>query len=67
MTNGTKLRDETLYLMRYRPVILTQIQIAKDTGLTVDWLSKFQNGKIDNPGVVYVEILNEYLKNYKVD
>lgn len=60
----TKLRDETRGLLKNRPASLTNTKIAEDLNISIDWLTKFRDGKIENPGVVTIESLNVYLKNY---
>lgn len=56
-----KLLDRTLELVRNRPVTLTYEELAKRTGLNVYWIRLFARGKIDNPGVVHVCRLYEFL------
>lgn len=66
----TALRDETRKLLLHRPYTLHLAAIAKavttpDHEVTEAWLKKFGQGKINNPGVITICALNEYLKNYK--
>lgn len=66
----TALRDETRKLLLHRPCTLHLAAIAKavstsDHEVTEAWLKKFGQGKINNPGVITICALNEYLKNYK--
>jgi len=40
-------------------------EIARDTGLGKEWLSKLSRGLITDPGVSKIERLHEYLKSNK--
>jgi hypothetical protein len=54
------LLDSTLDMLRehkrYR-------QIAEDTGLGYEWLTKLAQGRIPDPGVKRIETLHAYLAN----
>lgn len=65
MNTAPQILEETRQLLLNRPVHLTLVKIAEVTELSESWLSKFGRGEIENPGVVTVYRLNEYLKNYK--
>lgn len=65
MNLSTNFVEETRDLLLNRPVHLTLVRIAEDTGLSHSWLQKFGGGKIENPGVNTLFTLNEYLKNLK--
>lgn len=62
----TEMRDKTLVLLRNRPEWMTFSKIAGETGLAVSWLSAFRNGKIENPGVNFIETLYNYLTTMRV-
>lgn len=55
------LLDETLILLRNRPVTLELKQIAQAIDVSANWLSMLHKGNIDNPGVVYIQKLHDYL------
>lgn len=61
MLKVTSLRDSTRQMLIDRPASVSASTIAKDLGVSVDWLHKFAQGKIPNPGVVTVESLHTYL------
>lgn len=65
MTNITNLRDQTRLALNNRPASLTFAEICKELNVSESWLRLFSRGKIENPGVVTIETLNEFLKNYK--
>lgn len=65
MTNVTTWRDKTRELLNNRPVSLTIEQIAKELNVSAAWIRMFARNKIENPGIVTVQTLNEFLKNYK--
>lgn len=65
MTNVTNLRDRTRLALNNRPASLTLAEICKELSVSESWLRLFSRGKIENPGVVTIETLNEFLKNYK--
>ena len=62
---ATSWRDQPLELLRDRPRDLTYRTISNDTGLPETWILGFAIGRSDNPGVVYVETLFNYLSNRK--
>lgn len=64
MDNSTKLRDETRELLVNRPAVLAISKIAEETEISESWLNTFARGAIENPGVVTICKLNEYLTNY---
>jgi transcriptional regulator with XRE-family HTH domain len=64
MAEPTKLRDETRELLKNRPATLEIKTIAADLGVSVGWLNQFARGKIENPGVVTICALNNYLSNF---
>lgn len=59
------LLDETLILLKNRPVTLELKQIAKAIDVSPNWLSMLVNNKIDNPGVVSIQKLHDYLVSKK--
>lgn len=61
----SKFRDETRDLLNDRPASLSISAIAEATGVSEAWLNMFRRGEINNPGVVTVETINVFLKNYK--
>lgn len=65
MTPVTSLRDETIALYRNRAASLRVGDVAKAVDVSTHWLRKFAAGEIPNPGVVHVETLNRFLKDYK--
>ena len=69
MLKNTKLatgwRDETIKLLRNRPVYITMERIAKETGLQVPWLSMLHRGKITHPSINMMQTLHEYLISIK--
>lgn len=62
MSEITTFRDNTRTLLLNRPASLTIATIAKDINVSTAWLNMFARGKIDNPGVVTIETLHNYLK-----
>lgn len=64
MDLSTKLRDETRDLLCNRPASLSIGQIARDLEIAESWLNTFRRGEIENPGVVTICKLKEYLTNY---
>jgi|WetSurMetagenome_2_1015567.scaffolds.fasta_scaffold1315940_1 hypothetical protein len=54
------LYQQTLNLIRNRPVHLTLIKISQDTNIPKNWLSAFTLGKID-PKFQRLQELNDYL------
>jgi GTP-sensing pleiotropic transcriptional regulator CodY len=65
MTKLISWRDETISLLKNRPASLTTQTIADELGLTKSWVNLMAAGKIENPGVIHVQKLNEFLKAYK--
>ena len=65
MKRSTLWRDDTIRLLRDRPASLTTDMIADHIGVTRSWLNLLVAGKIQNPGVVYIESLNKFLTEYK--
>lgn len=61
MERVTTLRDETKELFLTRPANLSKKTIAENVGVSVRWLERFASGDIENPGVVTVETLKDYL------
>ena len=59
------LLDETLFLLKNRPVTLELKQIAQAINVSPNWLSMLNNGKIENPGIVYIQKLHDYLVSKK--
>ena len=55
------LLDETLLLLRNRPVTLELKQIAQAIDVSPNWLSMLNKGNIDNPGIVGIQKLHDYL------
>lgn len=55
------LLDETLLLLRNRPVTLELKQIAQAIDVSPNWLSMLNKGNINNPGVVGIQKLHDYL------
>lgn len=59
----TRFRDRALSLMARRSRLITRTKMAQDLGISVSWLSQFENGGIPNPGVNFVEAIIEYLSD----
>lgn len=55
--------EDTYRRLAEAPRWITFSQIAQDTGLQVSWLSAFAAKKINEPGIVKVQCLHEYLSN----
>jgi predicted transcriptional regulator len=55
------LLERTRAMLEATPRSLKAKDIAKATGLSEAWLSRFHAGKIPNPGVVQVQTLYDYL------
>lgn len=55
------LLEEARDALKSAPRHLTYTRIAKDTGLTVSWLSDFANDKLQDYGIKKVEMLSDYL------
>lgn len=67
-----KIKEKSLYLytlelLQNRSAKLQLKIIADETGLSEDWLSKFNLGKSRNPSVNAVQILFEYLTKSELD
>mgnify|MGYP001603848455 CR=1 FL=1 len=63
---NTSLHDKTLDLLQNRSVQLTLKQISEDTGITENWLSRYNQDQVKNPSVNLVQTLYEYLTNSKL-
>lgn len=61
MDHKMTLYERTLELLRGRPEELTLSKICKETGLKIDWIAKFVQGKVTDPSVNKVQKLYEYL------
>ncbi len=61
------LFNKTLNLLRNRPKWMSFTTIEKETGISKDWLKKFSQGKISNPGVNTIQELYEYLSGDYLD
>lgn len=57
------LLERTISLLEHAPRRLKLKDIARATGLGESWLSRFQRGHFDNPGVKHIQILHDYLAN----
>jgi len=57
--NNKTLLDLTKRLLKDSPLTLREISVGADVGY--EWLSKFAQGRIDNPGVKTVQNLHDYL------
>ena len=40
--------------------------VAKGSGISISWLSKYSRGEIPNPGYVTLQRLGDYLKKQKL-
>ena len=58
---GTKFREKTLKLLRDRPASMNLKEVAEGSGLNEAWIRSFHQGKVNNPSVVFIEILYEFL------
>ena len=45
-----------------KPKERTLVEVSEACGVSVGWLKQLLAGKIDNPGILYVEAVSEYLK-----
>ena len=61
----TSLLDRTRALLKRKPDDLTYSAIAKATGVSVAWISRFADDKIPNPGVRQVQAIFDYLDGRK--
>ncbi len=59
------LLEETLILLRNRPVTLELKQIAQAIDVSPNWLSMLNKDKIENPGIVGIQKLHDYLVSKK--
>ncbi len=57
----TPLLERTIALLENAPRSLKAKDIAKASGVSEAWLSRFGKGKIANPGVVQVQAVYNYL------
>lgn len=58
----SKLLEDTHKLLEALPRSVSLIEIAKNTGLKITWLSALSRNQINDPGVKKVEKLHNYLK-----
>ncbi|OHD25426.1 MAG: hypothetical protein A2Y38_12760 [Spirochaetes bacterium GWB1_59_5] len=65
MASEQSWRDIARNLLNERPASLKMETIAKDIGVSSAWLRMFARGEINNPGVMTIQELTVYLKNYK--
>jgi hypothetical protein len=63
----SKLEAKTRELLFALPRSVHFKEVAKDTGLTENWIGMFLSGKIPNPGAGRVETLYEYLAKKPLD
>jgi len=59
----TNFRDNTLILLRNRPVWLTLKLISDETTIPEGWLKMFSQNKIIDPSVNRIETLKNYLES----
>lgn len=59
----TSLRSKTYELLKNRNNLLTLKKITEDTGISEQWLSRFNQNQIKNPSVDIVQTLYQYLTN----
>lgn len=45
-----------------KPKEKTLVEVSEATGVSVGWLKQLLAGNIDNPGILYIESVSEYLK-----
>lgn len=57
----TSLLERTRTLLKCKPSTLTYSAIAKSTGVSVAWISRFADDKIPNPGVNQVQAIFDYM------
>lgn len=62
----TSLLERTRALLVSKPDTLTYSAIAKATGVSVAWLSRFADDKIPNPGVRQVQAIFDYFEGRNV-
>ena len=63
MSGMSDLYDETMTLLQQAPK--TRREIAKGAGVGLEWLTKFAQGRIPDPGIRRVEKLRAYLSQEK--
>lgn len=61
------LLEKTIQLINERPYNIKLADIAKATGTTTVWLSKLANGGMNDPSVVKVQAVYEFLSNKKLE
>lgn len=57
----TSLLERTRSLLKHKPSTLTYSAIAKATGVSIAWISRFADDKIPNPGVNQVQAIFDYM------
>lgn len=57
------LYERTLHLVRNAPRSLSYTDMSKGSGLSIGWISRFADGKFDDPGVKKVQSLHDFLSN----
>ena len=55
------LFEQTLKLIKHRPASVSIKQIARDTGISYNWLSSFHQEKIPDPKFNRLQTLHDYL------
>ncbi|WLJ71214.1 hypothetical protein [Sphingomonas phage Birtae] len=60
-TDSVPLLARTLDLVQSAPRSITYSKMAQECGVSVAWISRFAASKIDNPGIVTVQCLHDYL------
>jgi len=53
------LKKETLQMLDKTP--RTRVELAKLAGVDREWLAKFHQGRIKNPGVLHVQAVYDFL------
>ena len=53
------LKNETLQMLDKTP--RTRVELAKLTGVDREWLAKFHQRRIPNPGVLHVQAVYDFL------
>ena len=56
-----KLLPDTKMKLEKTRKNMTLREIASKAGVRYDWLSSFAMGRIENPGVVHLQRLNDYM------
>lgn len=59
----TDLRDQTIKLLKNRPVWMTLGIISMETTIPEGWLKSLSQNKIHDPSVNRIETLKNYLEN----